>query len=99
MLLTASSRPIVILSFPARSNSWLSASTIKRACRPAGAAAGAATGAAAAAGAGVGATPAAGAGAPSRLTPQFEQKASPSGFTAPQDGHTCVPAGAAAGAA
>src|SRR5579875_2155955 len=40
------------------------------------------------------------AGAPSRLTPQLEQKASPTGFVAPQEGHICVPAAAgAAGAA
>src|SRR5579875_2380887 len=36
MLLTASSRPMTMLSLPLRSNSWLSASTIRRAVRAAG---------------------------------------------------------------
>src|SRR5579885_3108630 len=88
MLLTASSRPITILSLPLRSNSWLSASTIRRAVRGAAGAAGAA----AAAGA------VAGAGAPSML-PQFEQNASPAALIAPHEGHAWLPAGAGAGAA
>src|SRR5579883_2059502 len=87
MLLTASSRPITMLSFPLRSNSWLSASTIKRAVRAVAGAAGAAAGA-----------DAAGAGAPSML-PQLEQKASPAGLIAPHDGQAWLPAGAGAGAA
>src|SRR5579884_2419687 len=40
MLLTASSRPIRMLSLPLRSNSWLSASTIRRAVRGAAVATG-----------------------------------------------------------
>src|SRR5579884_2850770 len=83
MLLTASSRPIRMLSLPLRSNSWLSASTIRRA--GAGAAltsAGVVTAAAAGAEA----------DAPLSMLPQFEQKASPAGLTAPQLGQTCVPA-------
>src|SRR5581483_2684993 len=88
MLLTASSRPITILSFPLRSNSWLSASTIRRAVR----------GVAGAAGAAAGAAVAAGAGAPSIL-PQLEQKASPAGLSAPHEGQAWLPAGAGSGAA
>src|SRR6266567_7555029 len=101
MLLTASSRPIKMLSLPLKSNSWLSASTIRRAFNAAGALATAGSGA----GAGEGAAETAGAGvevsatggAPSIL-PQLEQKASPAGLVAPQDGQTWVPPGAAAGA-
>src|SRR5579883_467578 len=88
MLLTASSRPITMLSFPLRSNSWLSASTIRRAVRAVAGTAGAA----------VGADTAAGAGAPSML-PQLEQKASPAALIAPHEGHAWLPAGAGAGAA
>src|SRR5579859_2485646 len=100
ILLTASSRPIIMLSLPLRSNSELSASTIKRADNAVGAAGTAVTtsGSGAAAGAGAGAaagtalaSTAAGAGPPSILTPQFEQKASPAGFCAPHDGQVCVP--------
>src|SRR5579859_2188197 len=100
MLLTASSRPSVILSLPLRSNSWLSASTISRACKATGAAA-AGAGAALTGGAATGAAAGAGAvaGAPNRLTPQLEQNASPAGLAAPHDGQICVPALAAAGAA
>src|SRR5579875_8494 len=86
MLLTASSRPMTMLSLPLRSNSWLSASTIRRAVRAAGVAVPTAAGAAC------------GAGAPSIL-PQLEQKASPAGLTEPQDGHVWLPAGAGAAGA
>jgi len=95
---------MMMLSLPLRSNSWLSASTINRAAKAAGAAVTAATGSAAGAtaGSGAGAGTASGtgfaAGAPSKLTPQFEQKASPAGFSAPHDGHCWVlPAAAGAG--
>src|SRR5579883_2797344 len=90
MLLTASSRPIVMLSFPLRSNSWLSASTISLACRVGAAVDATASDAWTGCGVGVGAT-FTGAGAPIRLTPQLEQNASPAGLVAPQDGHVCVP--------
>jgi len=51
-------------------------------------------------GAGAGGAEVAGfaAGAPNILTPQFEQKASPAGFSAPQDGQCCVPVAAGCGA-
>src|SRR5450755_4110757 len=105
ILLTASSRPITIVSLPLRSNSWLSASTIKRAARAVaadditGAAAGveSRSGSGADAG-GIGiaelASTEAGAGAASIFAPQFEQNASPAGFCAPQDGQVCVPVAA-----
>src|SRR6202790_5415377 len=102
MLLTASSRPITMVSLPLRSNSWLSASTIRRAVS-----AGAAVATGAAAGAGVksgaaAATAGAGAGLPRGL-PQLEQNNSPTGLLAPQDAQTwlpafCTAAGAATGA-
>src|SRR5450755_1635667 len=105
MLLTASSRPIVILSLPARSNSWLSASTMSRACSAVasgvadGAGAATTTGSfTAATGGGATGSGAAGAcaGAPNRLLPQFEQNASPAGLLAPHDGQICSPAAAGA---
>src|SRR5579885_2473844 len=97
MLLTASSRPIRMLSLPLRSNSWLSASTIGRAVRGAAVATGDGDGAgegAALTSAGVVTAAAAGADAdtPLSMLPQFERKASPAGLTAPQLGQTCVPA-------
>src|SRR5229473_5289691 len=102
MLLTASSRPITMLSLPLMSNSWLSASTMSRAFNAAGAATGAGAGAAVASGAAA-ITGLEGAactlGAPNRLTPQLEQKASPGALTVPHEGHTSPPAtGAGAGA-
>src|SRR5437660_7902002 len=93
MLLTASSRPRRMVSFPLKSNSWLSASTIRRAVRAGDETAGAATGAA-----GAGVAFAAGAGAPSML-PQLEQNASPAGLSVPHVAHLSVPAGAGVAAA
>src|SRR5689334_18815186 len=81
ILLTASSRPISTLSLPLRSNSWLSASTINRAFKAVEAAG---TVEATAGSEGAGAFVAAGA---PNILPQFEQKASPAGFTEPHDGH------------
>src|SRR5437899_1109085 len=103
ILLTASSRPIVTLSLPLRSNSWLSASTIRRATSAGAAVAAGIAGAAGASGVATGAgaagaavaSTAAGAGVPSILAPQFEQKASPAGFCAPHDGQVCTPAAGA----
>src|SRR6266702_3598438 len=95
ILLTASSRPIRTISLPLKSNSWLSASTINRALTAAGAGAEDITGAATT-GAAVGAeAPVAAAVAPSML-PQFEQNDSPAGLSDPHEGHTSLPAGAAA---
>src|SRR5690349_20413564 len=93
MLLTASSRPIIILSLPLRSNSWLSASTTRRAVRAGAAVATGAAGTAAGA-----ELTTSGAGAPSML-PQLEQKASPAALIEPQEGQAWLPAGAGAGAA
>src|SRR5579884_1341009 len=97
MLLTASSRPIRMLSLPLRSNSWLSASTMRRAVSGAAVATGDGDGAGAGAvltSAGVATAAAVGAeaDAPLSMLPQFEQKASPAGLTAPQLGQTWVPA-------
>ena len=83
---------MMMLSLPLRSNSWLSASTIKRAVSAGAAvaagAAGAAAGAALKSGAGAGAAATgaaaeAGAALPSGL-PQLEQNSSPAGLVAPQ---------------
>src|SRR5579884_869061 len=90
MLLAGSSRPIMTLSLPLRSNSWLSASTSKRACKPAGAGAAACS----TTGAIVGTV---GAGVPCRGAPQFEQKLSPAALVAPHDGHVRVSAAPAMG--
>src|SRR2546421_7319907 len=95
MLLTASSRPIITLSLPLRSHSWLSASTIRRAVRAGMVATGAATGVGAAAGVGVASgVAAAGADAPLSILPQVAQKASPAGLTVPHEGQTWLPASA-----
>src|SRR5437660_7166853 len=104
ILLTASSRPITTLSLPPRSNSWLSASTIKRAeSAPGDETTGAAWGAWLKSGAGAGGrevaellSTAAGAGVPSIFAPQLEQNDSPAGFCAPHDGQVCIPVAAGA---
>src|SRR5947209_156082 len=83
MVLPGSSPPITTLSLPLRSNSWLSASTSKRACNPAGAGAMACS----TTGAIVGAV---GAAVPCRGAPQFAQKASPAALGVPHDGHVIV---------
>src|SRR5436309_174035 len=91
MLLTASSRPIITLSLPPKSNSWLSASTISRALNAAGAediTGAAVTGGAVTAGATFAASV-----VPS-IAPQFEQNDSPAGLSDPQDGQTSLPTGA-----
>src|SRR6266516_2151859 len=91
MLLTPSSRPIITLSLPLKSNSWLSASTISRALNAGGAediTGAAATGDAVTSGATLAA-----AVAPS-IAPQFGQNDSPAGLSDPHEGQTSLPTGA-----
>src|ERR1700731_3393904 len=88
---------MTIVSLPLRSNSWLSASTINRACSAT--ATGTAGALGGAGGVGTDGTVDSAAGAACKLTPQLEQKASPAGLVAPHDAQTTVAAGAAAAGA